>query len=298
MNHEMMTVLQQEFEEGRALTAVYYEGEPCVLASEFGAMLGYGNDGTRLGKMISKEWADDFEEGKHFAVVRGKSLKDLKELVELSTYDVPCSPIGKNARHVTLLTLAGINKVLLKTEKPIGVKIRDWLVEDVFPALREHGRYSLPDAEPEPDRPKSLAELREERLQRAERRKAVAELAASLRRLEVSEREIDVIVAKTNADAIGIDITKLLPSTADDWLSPTQIAEMYGVTAARVGLTISKLGLRGNKEGLARAVSNKSQHSARSVVSYLYSRRAVKMIEADLRDGGHLPNVRALPPAT
>jgi len=71
----------------------------------------------------------------------------------------------------------------------------------------------------------------------------------------------------------------LKPATDDDWLSPTEIAERMGVTVARVGRIITELGLRGNIEGLAKAIVNKSRSSNRTVTSYLYSPAAVARIE-------------------
>lgn len=60
------------------------------------------------------------------------------------------------------------------------------------------------------------------------------------------------------------------------------------MSANVVGRTITKLGIRGNIDGVARAIINKAAHSERTVTSYLYSPKGVKMIEAAFLDGESL----------
>ncbi len=93
--------------------------------------------------------------------------------------------------------------------------------------------------------------------------------------------------------ATGRNLAMLKPATEDDWQSPSEIASRLGVTANRVGRTITALELRGNKPGLARAVLNKAKGHDKTVTSYLYSPVAVVLIEARLRSDGYLPDEQA-----
>ena len=83
--------------------------------------------------------------------------------------------------------------------------------------------------------------------------------------------------------ATELEFPQLKPKTDDDWQSPTQIGQRLGISPQRVGIAITALGLRGNHEGLCRAIVNKSRSSDRTVTTYLYSPEAVGMVEAYLQ---------------
>ena len=114
-----------------------YKGVLCTPAKTFGAVLEYGDDGGKLTKMISQEWSEEFKPGHHFEMLKGKNLKDFKALSGLGTESVPSS-----AHHLMLLLEPGINRVLLLTKKPIGIKVRDFLDTEVMPQLAKTGEYT------------------------------------------------------------------------------------------------------------------------------------------------------------
>lgn len=88
--------------------------------------------------------------------------------------------------------------------------------------------------------------------------------------------------AATAAAAIetvaGKEMPSLKPPTAEQWFTPTQIAEQLGVTPNRIGRAITELGFRGNIDGIARAVLNKASHSDKTITTYQYSAKAIEAI--------------------
>lgn len=284
-----MNSLQQicsQFED-HTITTLTYQGRPVWIAREIGVVCGYTQGGKRLATLISTEWADEYIEGIDYLLVTGSELAGLSELLSKGTQHVPF----ENRRGLLLLLEPGLYLALVKTRKPIGKRLRRFLVEHVLPQLARDGRY-LPEhtamTESEPVEPK-LLDVR--RVELEERQFQVSELRTTLANLEqlgcISPEVQAAIQVCTAEVALGTELTPLKPVVADGWLSPSEIASQLGVTAHRVGLTITALGLRG-VDGLSRTILNKARGHNRTVASYTYCPAAIDQIEAELGRLGHL----------
>jgi prophage antirepressor-like protein len=129
----------EKFEfEGDPWRVITINGRPCWIAKEVGKSLEYGKDGTGLVDLINKEWLSSFEEGKHYEFLKGKKLRDFKQLLKGCGH----YPISEFASKLMVLYKAGINKVLLKSNKPKADRIQDWFVDEVLAQIELDGRYS------------------------------------------------------------------------------------------------------------------------------------------------------------
>jgi prophage antirepressor-like protein len=287
-----ITTITNEFE-GCEITTLTYRGKPAWIARQIGEAIGYSQGGKRLATKINGEWADEFIEGHDYVLLTGKELADFKAVFELGT-----SPVPSHAPQILLMFETGINMVLAKTSKPVGKRLRRFLAEEVLPQVARDGAY-FPErqvkdgqfhnrngsaVDPRLAREQRLArqlELEERKFQT----KALKELVTTLRATGKYDDDVlatyDVAATET---ATGKDLAELKPAT-EHWSSPTEIAGRLGVTPQRVGITITKLGLRGNIEGLARAVVSKATGHQRTVTSYVYSPRAVQQITDELTGG-------------
>ena len=275
-----------EFEGGQ-LTTIVYRGRPAWIAREVGVALGYADGGRRLTSKIRGDWSGEFIEGTDFTVLAGKELQHFKALVEVSTESVP-----SRAPHVMLLFESGLHICCVRTAKPIGVKLRRFLADQVLPQLVRDGRY-LPEREaadipPAIDdlkaRKLAVAEAREARLEREMKRRALKQLTTAMRASGTYDSDVVMTYEICTAEAAtGQLFPQLKPAMDPEWQSPTQIGQRLGVSAQRIGIAISALGLRGKQEGMCRAIVNKSRSTDRTVISFLYSPKAVEMIEAHMR---------------
>lgn len=261
---------------GRPLTVVMHKGEIHYIARELGAVLDYANDGSRLSKKITADWSDEFAEGKHYTVLRDGDLADIKRL---GTESVP-SPVDVRASSLMLLTEAGLDMVLIKTDKEIGKRVRAFVVDVIFPKLRSgEGIASPGHAVTHPD---MLKLERERRLASQHRAREIKYMAKLARRGGICDRAADSWELKNLSAIVGVDVSHLLPSEPEpEWLTPTEIATKLGRTLNAVGRAISRvpeIAARGNIAGLCRAVVNTAPGHGRTVTSYLYSARAVALI--------------------
>ncbi len=288
--------LDSDFE-GKPLTTLTCKGRPSWVARQVGAALGYANAGKRLANKIAGDWADEFIEGHDYLVLRGEDLAAFKELAK----DSPVAVSSRVNRGLLILFETGLHLVLAKTSKPVGKRLRRFLVDEVMPQLLRDGRYdpgrrvegdgfvqvevtstTTLVADPRMERERRLAR----KLELDDRRFRTRSLQETLDTLSGLGQIDDDVRAAYEVSAceiaLGQTLPELRPTVEDGWLSPTEIGRRLGVSKQKIGRVITRLELRGNKPGLARAVLNKAQGSNRTVVTYLYSPAAVVRIQATL----------------
>ncbi|MCB9683403.1 MAG: hypothetical protein H6735_00015 [Alphaproteobacteria bacterium] len=109
---------------------------------------------------------------------------------------------------------------------------------------------------------------RAEALRAAARAKhAAGELdAASLAEWEIHAAEL----------VLGYDLADLRGPIPDGWSTPTQIGHRLGVSAHRVGMAISELGLRKADPRLARR--RVFERNGRSLVAWVYSAESERLL--------------------
>jgi prophage antirepressor-like protein len=282
-----ITKITNEFE-GCEITTLTYRGKPAWIAREIGEAIGYGEGGKRLTRNLTGDWSEEFVEGHDYTLLSGIELADFRAVFKGADF----APLKSN-RGTILLFESGLYLALAKTNKPVGKRLRRFLAEEVLPQIARDGSYipsrSVEDGKLESDRRLAMAEAREKRLNAQLKSKALKDLVKTLR--ATGKYDADVLATYEVAAAeyaTGENLAALKPAT-EHWASPSEIAGKLGVTAQRVGRTITKLGLRGNIEGFARAIVNKAAGHQRTVTSYVYSPKAVQQIADELADGGLCP---------
>lgn len=124
-----MTSAIQVFDfEGRPLRAYIFRGRPCWIAQEVGAALGYPRSSF---VRALQDWADELIAGKDFETLRSADLREFKAIAALGSENDP-----SRAPSLTILYESGIDLVCLKTEKPLGKKLRRFMADEVMPRLR------------------------------------------------------------------------------------------------------------------------------------------------------------------
>ena len=127
--------------EGYDLPVFAYRGKPCWIAKDVGRVLGYAGDGGKMTTRLSCEWGDEFIGGEDFFILEGDELRDFKTLLS-HTPEYGVSGLDRIAR-IMMLTESGLHLVCVKSNKPVGKKLRRWLVDEVLPSLTKTGTYSI-----------------------------------------------------------------------------------------------------------------------------------------------------------
>lgn len=127
--------------EGRPLVAYPFRGRHAWIAADVGRHLGYASAGKKLIDRMRDDWTDEMIEGDDFDTLTGADLAEFKAICEAT----PENGVGR-ASHLTVLYESGLDMVCIKTEKPLGKKLRRLLVKEVMPKLRRQEPI-LPSAE-------------------------------------------------------------------------------------------------------------------------------------------------------
>jgi prophage antirepressor-like protein len=160
-----LSCLSLDFE-GKPLTTITVRGRPGWFAREIAVGLGYGHKGDRFISKLAGEWADEFVEDLDIARVTGLELALLKD--QLGPQVIP-----PKVTKVVVLFETGVYLAVAKTDKPVGVRLRRFIVDEVLPRLARGAPVGAPTplalaATPAPKRAPvtDLRELRELRLWR------------------------------------------------------------------------------------------------------------------------------------
>ena len=94
-------------------------------AKEYGSLLGYSSNGSRLVDLIRGAWRDEFQEGRDYDVLKGLDFKDFLLVAP--------DQGGAKVHHIMLLYITGYDKVRLLTTKRPGTILRDLIATKIFP---------------------------------------------------------------------------------------------------------------------------------------------------------------------
>lgn len=217
-----------------------------------------------------------------------KAVEDLVDEGDVTRRDTPTS---SGVQSMNFVNESGMYALVLGSRLETAKRFKRWVTHEVLPTIRKTGGYAAGEAKPAKD----VKMLNALRLEAKERRLNAELLMRTLKIInEAKPLHVDVFVATAAVvaeTAAGRELPALKPKTEGEWMTPTLIAEQLGVTAARVGLTITELNIRGNIDGVARAVLNKAAYSDKTVTTYQYTPRALEMIRARLQEAPKLEPV-------
>lgn len=99
---------------GQTVRTVVVNGEPWFVAADVTDTLGYANGRDAVGRLVS-------------AGQRGVS-------------GIP-TPFGEQS--MTILSEAGVYRLVMRSNRPEAIAFQDWLAEQVIPSIRKTGSYTL-----------------------------------------------------------------------------------------------------------------------------------------------------------
>jgi prophage antirepressor-like protein len=273
--------LTKEFEGSEILT-LEYNGKPCWIARQVGAAIGYSSNGSKLPKMISQRWSDEFEIGQDYDILTGDELRDFNSFLDVGPQKGPTK-----AATLMLLFESGMHMALVKTNKPAGKKLRKFITREVLPQIARDGAY-LPEREIKENQLAVKDELAfKKRMLDLEERKfktdAYKSLAGVIRGRPEFGEDIaymyDVCAAEV---ATGQSLSGLKPVAPQKWEMASEIGKRHGTSAIEIGKLAGKLGLKGPGQ-YSRSEWTVAPVSHKPVRTWVYSPAAVAIIERNLQ---------------
>lgn len=170
------------------------------------------------------------------------------------------------AREMYIINESGLYSLILSSKLPGAKEFKRWVTSEVIPSIRKTGGYTL---KPMTDYQKEQTRLKEEN---AHIRKAqILERLAN--QYEGTYRQI--LHAYATKELSGKFLLPL-PELEEKTYSATEIGELLGITANRVGLLTNRYDLKTEQYG--QWFKDKSRYSDKEVSSFRYFERVIPII--------------------
>lgn len=179
--------------------------------------------------------------------------------------DEMATPGGK--QNITIINESGLYSLILSSKLPGAKEFKRWVTSEVIPSIRKTGGYTL---KPMTDYQKEQTRLKEEN---AHIRKAqILERLAN--QYEGTYRQI--LHAYATKELSGKFLLPL-PALEEKTYSATEIGELLGITANRVGLLTNRYDLKTEQYG--QWFKDKSRYSDKEVSSFRYFERVIPVLQ-------------------
>lgn len=205
-------------------------------------------------------------------------LADVCKVLELSNPRVVAERLDEDERRkldlprqgaTWCINESGLYNVILRSDKPESKPFRKWVTAEVLPAIRKTGTYSVQE------KPSKVLEIKE-----SNARVRLSNQFLKLAKVDTLSAEYkNILVAKAAEALTGFTLIPL-PQSQQKMYTATEIGEMFGVSAQKIGRLSTEFGLKTAEYG--EWYRSKSQYSSKEVDSFMYNDKAVDRFKAIL----------------
>lgn len=174
---------------------------------------------------------------------------------------------GNQKKKTIVINESGLYSLILSSKLPAAKKFKRWVTAEVLPSIRKHGAYAAPGVK--------FKEMDAE----AKLNNSRARLSAMWMKIsqQVNIPEYKQICASHAAKVLAGGEVIPLPEKTERYYSATELGQIYGVSANRIGKLANANGLKVAEYG--KEVWSKSEHSCKQVAQFLYNESGRARIE-------------------
>lgn len=195
-----------------------------------------------------------------------------KGVVEMET------PSNGGIQKMKFITESDVYRLTFSSKLPDAEKFTDWITEEVIPSIMRTGSYSING------KAKKESRSTEKRLeiQEMNARSRMASMYMKLAGIKTkSETYKDVLVAKA-AEVLSGEQLLPLPKSEQRMYTATEIGEMFGVSAQKVGTIANKNGMKTKEYG--EWYKDKAKNADKEVDVFKYNDKAVDKFKELLKN--------------
>lgn len=209
--------------------------------------------------------------GKDVAEALGykEAAKAVRERVDAEDKGVSKMDTPGGKQEVTIINESGLYSLILSSKLPGAKEFKRWITHDVIPSIRKTGGYTL--------KPKPMTEY-QQMMADTRRRNARVQSARILTQLAKQYKGStyeQVLNAHATKELTG-EFLLPLPALEEKTYSATEIGQMFGISANKVGLLTNRHGLKTEQYG--QWFVDKSRYSNKEVSSFRYFERVIPII--------------------
>lgn len=176
------------------------------------------------------------------------------------------TPTNGGLQEMIFISEGDIYRLAAKSELPGADKFESWIFDEVLPSIRRTGGYQISQSRPDKDMNVKVKEMNA----RVRMSNQYLKLAAVD---TVSPQYKNILVAKS-AEILAGEPLLPLPKSEQKMYSATEIGDMFGVSAQKVGRIANLNGLKTEEYG--EFYRDKSPYSSKEVDAFRYNDKAVE----------------------
>ena len=173
------------------------------------------------------------------------------------------------ARELYIINESGLYSLILSSKLPGAKEFKRWVTSEVIPSIRKTGGYTL--------KPKPMTEY-QQMMADTRRRNARVQSARILTQLAKQYKGStyeQVLNAHATKELTG-EFLLPLPKLEGKTYSATEIGQMFGISANKVGLLTNRHGLKTEQYG--QWFKDKSRYGNKEVSSFRYFEKVIPII--------------------
>lgn len=204
------------------------------------------------------------------AVRMSMSKMNSKQVIKLTNSDVNNLDIRKlNNAGENFLTESGVYKLVFKSHKENAERFQDWVTDDILPSIRRTGSYQISQSNTNKSKSLEVKEMNA-RVRMSNQYLKLANVVTN------SSQYKNILVAKS-AEVLAGEPLLPLPKSEQKMYSATEIGDMLGITAQKVGRLANLNGLKTNEYG--EFYRDKSPYSSKEIDAFRYNDKAVEQFK-------------------
>lgn len=175
---------------------------------------------------------------------------------------------GGQRRIAAIINESGLYSLILSSKLPNAKKFKRWVTSEVLPAIRKTGSYTVKPIQTTEDKAKTA----EAKLLNARTR--TANMYLKLANVDTVSKEYKSILVAKSAEVLTGQPLLPLPKSEQKMYSATEIAEIFNVSAQKVGRIAKTHNMKTDEYG--EWYRDKSPYSNKEVDSFRYNDKAVE----------------------
>lgn len=207
--------------------------------------------------------------GKDVAEILGyeRPTKAISDHVDTEDRDaVPIQDSIGRMQNTPVINESGLYSLILSSKLPTAKKFKRWVTSEVLPSIRKTGTYNVNS------KTEKMLEIKE-----ANARVRLSNQFLKLSKVDTLSHEYkNILVSKATEVLTGARLLPL-PMSEQKMYSATEIGNLLGVSAKRIGHLSNQYGLKTSQYGTW--YRSKSQYSNKEVDTFMYNDKALEQFK-------------------
>lgn len=238
--NEIQIFNNSEFGEVRTLMI---DNEPYFVGKDVAVILGYAKPENAIASHVDKD--DTLKQG-------------------------VTDSIGRT-QQTTIINESGLYSLILSSKLPTAKKFKRWVTSEVLPAIRKTGSYKAKSIQTAEDKAKALV------VKEMNARVRMSNQLLKLAKVDTVSKEYKSILVAKSAEVLTGEKLLPLPKSEQKTYSAGDIAEMFGVSAQKVGHIAKVNNMKIDEYG--GWYHDKSPYSSKEVDTFRYNEKAIKRFQ-------------------